>query len=150
MSLLGVLCFSLIRIDRPTPLFKQIYCLYFCFALFFFLAIVSIDTSYFNEICEVTLQIIYYFSFNWLPNFPLFEKWIFPIDLKCHIYYILNICLTINSQTLPLLDDATFCFHDLRLFDSPPTQGKPQASTHKSLLIYPVLDKIPFILSSST
>lgn len=67
----------------------------YTFVLHFFLAIVSIDTSYFNEICEVTLQIIYYFSFNWLPNFPLFEKWIFPIDLKCHIYYILNICLTL-------------------------------------------------------
>lgn len=123
----------------------------YAFVLHFFWQLFqSIDTSYFNEICEVTLQIIYYFSFNWLPNFPLFEKWIFLIDLKWHLYYILNICLTINSQTLQLLDNATFCFCDLRLFDSPPTQGKPQAYRHKSLLISPVLDKIPFIFSSST
>ena len=46
------------------------------FYTFFWQLFQSIDTSYFNEICEVTLQIIYYFSFNWLPNFPLFEKWI--------------------------------------------------------------------------
>ena len=46
------------------------------FYTFFWQLFQSIDTSYFSEICEVTLQIIYYFSFNWLPNFPLFEKWI--------------------------------------------------------------------------
>ena len=30
-----LLCFCLIRDDRPTPIFKPIYCLCFCFALFF-------------------------------------------------------------------------------------------------------------------